>query len=1347
MNTSQRPPGRQLYLPGWRRRRLLAATLAGLTAFTGPAVFVGVPAAAASPALLAEEPTAVSPDPTEVADEATAMSLAWKNGRPVEILNERTELSETFAQPDGALRVRNHAKPQRVRRGAGWVPVDTNLKVQGDGVLPEATTLDVRFSKGGAGPMIILGAGENSLALQWPYGDLPAPQLLHNTATYPEVLPGVDLQLAAEADSYTQVLVVKTPEAAKDARLAKLEFPIKTEGVTARQEDDGFIRAVDESGATVFVSDGASMWDKPVEQEPAEQPPAEQPPAEQPPASEPPAEQPPAEQPPAEQPPASEPPVDDPQGKEPSTEQPPKEERPVPQPPAEQPGAPSLPTQPKPGVGGTPDATPNRVARPDLDPAKANVEPTITRDIPVELSDNTLTVTPAADLLNDSEVTYPLYIDPGFNGGKEIWTHVSKQNPGKSFWTDANRKDMRVGQKWGGSTNDDWRTLVQFNVAKLKGTKIKKAAVLVNVRHTGDCTKSPFQLWRTDPINRSAAVTWNNTKDRWWKRLAEVQATANKSSCPKSNDEVKFNQAAVLSAFQDAANKKQNTITLSFRARSESDKYQWKKLVADSTYLDIEYNNVPGKPTGLSFRPCYVACASPAVTSTPRPTLTMKASDADGGKLRYEYEVYDNAKRVVKTTSRGTMTGIASGTSRSWTLKTSLPDGQYHWRGKACDTYHCGPYSNWFSFKVDNANPANPKVSSVLYKPTGWHGAPGREGEFVITPGSAKDGVRVYTYSLNGGREVPVTPGGGGVGKVKIKPPKDLINILRVKAIDTAGNLSGGTEYVFRVAPISEHWYWSLDEATGAIANSEPDNSRPMTIGGTGVSWEEPGKSGAAVELTGAGDLTTASTVLNTLSGSGFTVAAWARLPGRDPVAAAAADPDAPPTPIEEHAEPGDDPESEAAPENNALAEDPTEALPTRNMTVLSQDGTKTSAFRLGYRTDVDLDRDGKNDPSWCFTVAGTNVANPTKSSACTWSYVRPGAWVHLVGIVNPITNRIQLYVNGIPARDGVLAERPGRTTWEATGKFAVGRGSTNNAADERWEGRIDEVHATPRIWTEAEIYDKAHIIGEDEEGAPSATDVWQLSMNGTRSASLLAAGGARVKEGALDGPWTTVYGNARQVVVSGNRTGVITNEGTVLVKEGAVGGPWTTIHSGGAKQLVMAGNRIGVLTNGGVALVREGALTAGWVTEYSGVQSLALYGNRIGVLTTAGVALVKEGNLSAAWSTQSSGVIQLVLEGNRIGVVTNTGTALGKQGALGAGWVTLYTDVKYLAMAGYRVGVVHGNNVAMVKEGTTLSAAWTTVHTNAWRLELAAARVGVIDLNWASVINQGAVNAPWVTQ
>jgi hypothetical protein len=72
-------------------RALTVSTAALITAVTARAVVVSSPSVAAVP------DTVAAPVPTEAHDEAAAMHLAWKSRQQVEILDERTESSETFA--------------------------------------------------------------------------------------------------------------------------------------------------------------------------------------------------------------------------------------------------------------------------------------------------------------------------------------------------------------------------------------------------------------------------------------------------------------------------------------------------------------------------------------------------------------------------------------------------------------------------------------------------------------------------------------------------------------------------------------------------------------------------------------------------------------------------------------------------------------------------------------------------------------------------------------------------------------------------------------------------------------------------------------------------------------------------------------------------------------------------------------------------------------------------------------------------------------------------------------------------------------------------------------------------
>ncbi len=99
-------------------------------------------------------------------------------------------------------------------------------------------------------------------ALAWPYGKLPTPEVEGDTATYAEVLPDVDLTVRAEADGFGHLLIVKTPEAAADPRLARIDLGMTTDGLKVAEDATGAIVAEDaEVGGTVFEAGKPSMWD------------------------------------------------------------------------------------------------------------------------------------------------------------------------------------------------------------------------------------------------------------------------------------------------------------------------------------------------------------------------------------------------------------------------------------------------------------------------------------------------------------------------------------------------------------------------------------------------------------------------------------------------------------------------------------------------------------------------------------------------------------------------------------------------------------------------------------------------------------------------------------------------------------------------------------------------------------------------------------------------------------------------------------------------------------------------------------------------------------------------------
>ncbi|MFF7156393.1 FG-GAP-like repeat-containing protein [Streptomyces sp. NPDC008139] len=201
-------------------------------------------------------------DDGSVSDEDKALQEAQSTGQPAEVVSARTELSDEWANPDGTFSVKRYGSPVRVFRGGAWVPTDPTLVFAADGsVVPKAATVVVTFSGGGTGPLLSGVKDGRTLTLSWPTA-LPVPTLDGNVATYTDILPGIDLQLKAEVEGFSQLIVVKTAQAAQNPALATLRYTMSTIGLSvAKDTETGSVTASDPAGQTVFTSPTPLMWD------------------------------------------------------------------------------------------------------------------------------------------------------------------------------------------------------------------------------------------------------------------------------------------------------------------------------------------------------------------------------------------------------------------------------------------------------------------------------------------------------------------------------------------------------------------------------------------------------------------------------------------------------------------------------------------------------------------------------------------------------------------------------------------------------------------------------------------------------------------------------------------------------------------------------------------------------------------------------------------------------------------------------------------------------------------------------------------------------------------------------
>jgi hypothetical protein len=123
----------------------------------------------------------------------------------------------------------------------------------------------------------------------------------------------------------------------------------------------------------------------------------------------------------------------------------------------------------------------------------------------------------------------------------------------------------------------------------------------------------------------------------------------------------------------------------------------------------------------------------------------------------------------------------------------------------------------------------------------------------------------------------------------------------------------------------------------------------------------------------------------------------------------------------------------------------------------VSQDGNHAAGFYLQYASDV-----GR----WSFNLMRTDANGASPDRAVADGPARTGVWTHLVGTFDDASDRLLLYVNGVPqANAGTHTAR-----WNATGTVQLGRIQHNSGYQGYWRGALDDVRIYNRVLTAAEV-------------------------------------------------------------------------------------------------------------------------------------------------------------------------------------------------------------------------------------------------------------------------------------
>jgi hypothetical protein len=669
-------------------------------------------------------------------------------------------------------------------------------------------------------------SGGHEITLSWP-GALPEPVISGPSALYRDVFTGVDLLLTAQASGFSHVLIVHSAEAAANPALAKLSYGMSSPDLTFSLDPvTKVVAGRDRDGNEVAVSPTPYMWDSAGSRattEGADPEPAQET-AEPAPSY--------SEEPGAPVGEESVPPVEsaapDAGGDGVTSE---SEVESAIDPVAFRAAGDAQHTAAvrKGAYGKAAYRKAVRTALGDTEvlalPGLAGPDPgthMAVADAKLSApgaSATSLSIVPDSELLTAGTTVYPVFIDPTIYGKTKNWTTAYKKYPSSSFYDGANYNsgttEARVGFEsttWGLSRSFfrlGWST-------NIKGATISSASIRLRETYSWSCSSREMQVWLTSGI--SSKTTWNNQPD--WKTEIGTKSFAHgyNSSCPDAY--VSYDAKSVA---QDAADGGWYSMTIGLRASTEDSAYSWKKFRAEgdsAPKLTLVYNRKPKTPSSLAQSPGGSCDRTTPYIHIGKRDLTLSAasSDADDTSTRQDLKYLDfelwrtgyGDDKILDKNVTVTSAGKASAT----VTKDKFTNGYtYSWRVRAIDSSGAAspyaptsdPYVCRFIF--DSSKPNEPIVTSTAFPAADEDGSVwsdvkfGSSGNFTFAPDEDTDVTR-FEWSFNTttyatGKAVTA----GSSLTVSLPPPTAGPNVLYVRAVDSSGNPSLGTKYLFYVTP------------------------------------------------------------------------------------------------------------------------------------------------------------------------------------------------------------------------------------------------------------------------------------------------------------------------------------------------------------------------------------------------------------------------------------------------------------------------------------------------------------------------------------------------------------------
>lgn len=424
------------------------------------------------------------------------------------------------------------------------------------------------------------------------------------------------------------------------------------------------------------------------------------------------------------------------------------------------------------------------------DPGKAT--PDALHPVPQSIDAAGITLTPSDAFLQDPATQFPVTVDPfyglTFHYGTYVYQGAATTNYDSSSF-------LRTGLASTSGTVQ--RTLMRFLMpSSLTGTHILDASLQMYLSTATSCSAQTVVRTASAAFD-SSTVTWN-TQPAF---SGPYDATGFGAGCTSKYQTIHMGDV-VNTWINGGATNNGFVLTGSPETDSATNKVWYSENAnggAQKPTLSISYNSYPGSPVGRSVRPCAAVCSSPSVTNSLTPQLSGGTNDADGGNLRYDFEVYaGNSSSPTTLAASGSVAGVPTGGTTYWNVpinKLTAP-ATYEYRVRAYDGVDYGPWSSgWIVFTTDTTAPTAPSVSSSTWPSSSWAASGSSSGSISWSDGDPS--VSSYQYWLDNNVDSKTSVAATSTS-ASLSGVADGAHVFHLQAYDNAGN-AGQSDYTFGI--------------------------------------------------------------------------------------------------------------------------------------------------------------------------------------------------------------------------------------------------------------------------------------------------------------------------------------------------------------------------------------------------------------------------------------------------------------------------------------------------------------------------------------------------------------------